>query len=85
LRIAVHKALVGIGRPRQFFEMAENRNDDGEPDSRRPALIGLAVILVLVIAGYFLVTALRDNSKLEDCLMSGRRNCAPIEVPASNR
>ena len=65
--------------------MAENRNDDGEPDSRRPALIGLAVVLVLVIAGYFLVTALRDNSKLEDCLMSGRRNCAPIEVPASNR
>jgi len=52
-----------------------------EPDSRRPALIGLVVVLVLVVISYFLVTALRRNADLEDCLMSGRRNCAPIETP----
>ena len=55
-------------------------NGDG---SRRPAVIGLIVVLVLVVAGYFLMTALRQNANLEDCLMSGRRNCAPIEMPAS--
>ncbi len=60
------------------------RDEHPEPDSRRPALIGLAVVLALVIAGYFLFTALRQNAALEDCLMSGRRNCAPIEVPARN-
>ncbi len=56
---------------------------DGGPehDSRRPALIGLVVVLVLVVAAYFLMTALRENAELEDCLMSGRKNCAPIEVP----
>ena len=60
--------------------------DEGpEPDSRRPALIGLAVILILVVAGYFLMTALRENAVREDCLMSGRRNCAPIDVPARPR
>ena len=60
--------------------------DNGhEPDSRRPALIGLAVVLVLVVLGYFLVNALRQNSQMEDCLMSGRRNCAPIEAPSSGR
>jgi hypothetical protein len=48
-------------------------------------VIGLIVVLALVVAGYFLVTALRQNANLEDCLMSGRRNCAPIEVPASGR
>ena len=53
-----------------------------EPDSRRPAVIGLLVVLALVVAGYFLMTALRNNAKFEDCLMSGRKNCAPIEVPA---
>ena len=64
-----------------------DRRDDREagrhaaPDSRRAALIGLAVVLALVVAGYFLMAALRDNAKLEDCLMSGRKNCAPIEVP----
>lgn len=62
--------------------MAENPNDDGASDSRRPALIGLLVVLLLVVVGYFLVTALRNNSRLEDCLMSGRRNCAPLDVPS---
>ncbi len=57
-------------------------HDDG---SRRPAVIGLIGVLVLVVAGYFLVSALRQNANLEDCLMSGRKNCAPIETPAPQR
>jgi len=56
-----------------------------EQDSRRPALIGLVVVLVLVVLSYFLVTALRQNAEMEDCLMSGRHNCAPIETPPSGR
>ena len=65
--------------------MADPHDNGQEPDSRRPALIGLAVVLVLVVVAYFLVTALRKNADLEDCLMSGRKNCAPIEAPASGR
>ena len=48
-------------------------------------MIGLALVLLLVVGAYFLVTALRKNAELEDCLMAGRRNCAPIEAPASGR
>lgn len=62
--------------------MTDPSDNGNEPGSRRPAVIGLVVVLVLVIAGYFLVTALRQNADLEDCLMAGRRNCAPIETPA---
>ena len=65
--------------------MSDPRDDGPGPDSRRPALIGLAIVLALVVAGYFLMTALRQNASLEDCLMSGRRNCAPIEAPAPRR
>ena len=65
--------------------MADPHDDEREPDSRRPALIGLVVVLALVVAAYFLVNALRENANLEDCLMSGRKNCAPIEVPPSGR
>jgi hypothetical protein len=65
--------------------MADPHDDGPEPDSRRPAVIGLVVVLALVVAAYFLVTALRENANLEDCLMSGRKNCAPIEAPASGR
>jgi hypothetical protein len=62
--------------------MSDPRDDRGEPDSRRPAVLGLIVVLALVVIGCFLVTALRDNASFEDCLMAGRRNCAPIDVPA---
>lgn len=57
------------------------RDDDAGPDRRRPALLGLLLVLALVVAGYFLVDALRRNSDLQDCVMSGRKNCAPIEAP----
>jgi hypothetical protein len=42
----------------------------------------LIIILALAIAGVVIVRELREKSRLEDCLMSGRHNCAPIEVPA---
>jgi hypothetical protein len=42
-------------------------------------------VLVLVVAAYFLVTALRKKADLEDCLMAGRHNCAPIEAPSRGR
>jgi hypothetical protein len=56
----------------------------GEHDDaarRTAALMGFIVILVLAIAGVVLVRELRAKANLEDCLMSGRSNCAPIEVP----
>jgi len=58
--------------------MSEPRDDGPEPDSRRGAVMGLVLVLVLVVAGYFLLGALKRNADLEDCLMSGRRNCAPV-------
>ena len=56
--------------------------DDGGDQRRSSALIGLIIILALAIAGVVIVRELREKSRLEDCLMSGRHNCAPIEVPA---
>ena len=63
--------------------MSERRDDNGdaESDGRTPALIGVVVILVLAILGVLLVRELGRKSSLEDCLMSGRTNCAPIDVP----
>ena len=61
---------------------SDDRQREPEQDSRRPAFIGLAVVALLIVIGYFLVTALRHEGQLEDCLMAGRRNCAPVEAPA---
>jgi hypothetical protein len=59
-----------------------DHDDEGGPDGRKAALIGVVVILALAILAVVLVRELGKQSKLQDCLMSGRTNCAPIEVPA---
>ena len=46
----------------------------------RPAIVALLVVLALVLGGLWLSAHLRANGRLEDCLMAGRRNCAPISA-----
>ncbi len=65
-------------------------NDEPPPpsrphDSRRGALVGLAVAVLLIFAALALVRVLRRQGALEDCLMSGRTNCAPIDTAAAPR
>jgi hypothetical protein len=49
------------------------------PNPRRTAVIGFVVIALLVIAGLFLTHALRNVSHVQDCVMQGRTNCAPVD------
>ena len=48
------------------------------PDSRRGAVVGLIITLVLILGGVLLVHVLSRTATLQDCVMSGRTNCAPI-------
>jgi len=61
--------------------MSDDRPEDDGGGGRRGALIGLLITAVLVIVAYYLVNALREESKREDCLMTGRSNCAPLDIP----
>jgi hypothetical protein len=54
------------------------------PDSRRGALMGLGVVVLLIMSGLVLVDLLRDTSQEQDCVMSGRTSCAPIETSSSD-
>ncbi len=53
-----------------------------DSNSRRAALIGLLICLLLVLGGLFLVYQLRKMSNLQDCVMQGRTNCSPIDGEA---
>jgi len=55
---------------------------DEEDATRRRSMIALLVVVVLFALGWVLVHELYRNGKLEDCLLSGRTNCQPIETPA---
>ena len=77
--------IIVLSLPRQRRDQRMNNQsgdgEDGADQRRSAALIGLIIILALAIAGVVLVKELREKSRIEDCLMSGRTNCAPIEVP----
>ncbi len=48
--------------------------DDDQP-SRRNAVIALVVVVVLIAAGWWLSDILAGISRIQDCVMAGRRNC----------
>ena len=60
------------------------RRDGGDEQTLSPLaiLVILATIALACVGGYFLLMKLIDVSRQEDCLLAGRRNCAPIEVPS---
>jgi len=54
---------------------------DGRDGSQRGSLIALGVVVFLFVIGWILARELYSSGRMEDCLMSGRTNCAPIETP----
>jgi hypothetical protein len=56
-----------------------NDDDPDQGESRRPAVAGLAIAAVLLVAGLWLAHELTAASKMQDCLMSGRTNCNTIQ------
>jgi len=63
--------------------MADPNRDDDETDAdRRTANIILLVgAVVLIAGGIWLVNAMLDARRADECMSSGRRNCNPITVP----
>jgi hypothetical protein len=64
--------------------------EGGEPDDdyrhrMKVNLAALAFTVVLALAGVWLVIQLAEMRKNQDCVLSGRGNCAPIEVTTPQR
>jgi hypothetical protein len=54
--------------------------DDEEPGSNRGALIALGVVAALILCGLWLSHVLGGAASVQDCLASGRTNCAPVST-----
>jgi hypothetical protein len=55
------------------------RKPDDEQSSR--PLIVLLIMVALAIGGWFVIRKLSDMSRIQDCVMAGRNNCAPVDGP----
>lgn len=49
------------------------------PHSGRGALIALILVVVLAAGGFWLAQHLRAANRIQDCVMAGRSNCAPVQ------
>ena len=54
--------------------MAED--DKGGPPMR--AVVALVLVAVLILGVLFIMQQLRQSAAIQDCVASGRTNCAPI-------
>jgi hypothetical protein len=51
------------------------RDDDEAANRQTASLGGVAITLLLLVVGLFLVHELHAKAAVEDCLMTGRTNC----------
>ena len=55
--------------------------DEPQPVSGRRALVGLLILVAAIVLVLLLIHRLQEASRIQDCVASGRTNCAPIEAP----
>jgi len=81
----IFAALFGAPRLNFLPRKADEPGSRRAPDPRWGALVGLLIALLLVLGGMLLVRVLSRAARLQDCVMSGRTNCAPIESSGQGR
>ena len=69
-------------------DLAKYQNADTGDDYRHRMtmnVLGFLVTILLIVAGLWMVDKIAEIPKNQDCYLSGRRNCSPIEVPPIDR
>jgi hypothetical protein len=69
-------------------DLAKYEQPETEEDYRhrmKMNMLGLAVTIVLMAVGAWLVVTLAEIQKNQDCYLSGRRNCTPMPYHETQR
>jgi hypothetical protein len=56
----------------------QDEEERTEAVPRHRALVGLLLLVGLIVGVLFIVHELQSAARLQDCVASGRTNCAPI-------
>ena len=65
-------------------DLAKYERSESADDYRHRMTMNLLTLLIagiLIAGGVWLSSKLIENRNLQDCFLSGRRNCAPIAMP----
>jgi hypothetical protein len=57
-------------------------DDDNFQHRMKVNLLAFAVLAIIVACGIWLTSTMSEMRRNQDCVLSGRTNCAPIPVPA---
>jgi len=63
---------------RQSDHLLDELEDQEAADRQTASLAGVAITLLLLVVGLFLVHTLHNKAMVEDCLLSGRTNCDAV-------
>lgn len=82
-------SLFKSNLPPPVPDLEKYEHAPNEPDDFRHRMImnglGLAVTVVLIMAGLWMAEVMAHMRKDQDCALTGRANCNPIEVPPRPR
>jgi hypothetical protein len=70
-----------------FDALARYEEDEPLNDGTRMLMnvIGVGIATFLVAAGVWVADVISDVDRIQDCVMQGRINCAPIQLPIPNQ
>jgi hypothetical protein len=79
---------LGPSAPSPVEGLAKYERSDGPDDYRHRMLVNAAALVVVVLlmaVGLWLADTMATLRKNEDCVFSGRHNCAPVTVNHNRR
>jgi hypothetical protein len=70
--------------PDDLAAYEQDRDDEPVNYTQRMLMnvIAIAVVCLLIGVGVWLADTIANMEREQDCVLQGRQNCAPIEVPA---
>jgi len=69
-------------------DLSRYSHDDTPDDYRHRMTVNAAAfafVIVLALIGYWLADTMASMRKNQDCVLSGRRSCAPVDIPVRER
>jgi hypothetical protein len=77
---ATHRPAAG---PAPVPDLAKFERGEDADDYRHRMIVNVAAfvfVIALICAGYWLADTMARMRKNQDCVLSGRRGCTPVEV-----